>query len=215
MKTSKQNFKAASFIAALCLLSTLFFAPLSFAKEGAAEATGPKVSVSTVIEKAKAMVDKPGIDTSSESFRKDFKKVIFSVFDFKEMARRSLGKNWKTATDAEKTEFVQLFSQLLSKTYLNRVINGFPNSKIDYGEETVKGKKASLKTKVTSDTENVSVNYRLRNKKGEWKIYDIVIENISLVSNYRSEFSGIVRKEKMIGLINKLKGKIAKNEAKG
>ena len=86
---------------------------LSFAKdmkaEAAASAISPKQSVSSVIEKAKAMVDKPGVDTSSESFRSEFKKVIFSIFDFKEMARRSLGKNWKDASEQEKNEFVDLF----------------------------------------------------------------------------------------------------------
>ncbi len=174
----------------------------------ALDTAGPKASVETTIEKARAMVNQPGVDINSPAFRGEFEKVIFEIFDFNEMSRRSLGKNWKTASSEEKSRFVDLFSQLLSKTYMNRVINGFPNSTIKYGEEKVSTKKASLKTKIVSDGENINVNYRLKKGAESWRVYDIVIENVSLVSNYRSEFAGIIRKDNMAGLITMLENKL-------
>jgi len=178
----------------------------------ALDTSGPRASVEATIEKARAMVNKDGVDTTSASFRSEFEQVIFDLFDFKEMARRSLGKNWKTASEEEQSKFVDLFSQLLSKTYMNRVINGFPNSTVEYGEEKVSSKKASLKTKVMAEGENINVNYRLKKGGEDWKVYDIVIENVSLVSNYRGEFAGIVRKEKVKGLIVRLQEKLSKPE---
>ncbi len=192
----------------LTLLSVSVFTTQALAKE----VSGPKGHISKVIDEAKSMVTQPNVDTSSKEFRAKFETHLFSIFDFEEMAKRSLGKNWKLASEQEKKEFVDLFSKMLSKTYLNRVINGFPNSTIEYGDEKVVGKKASLKSKVVSDGENVKVFYRLKRKDNAWFIYDIIIENVSLVANYRSEFAGIVRKEKMSGLISKLADKLAQSE---
>ena len=198
----------------LIMLAGLVFASLHLvaSQAFAKELPGPKVHISKVIDEAKSMVTQPNVDTSDKEFRAKFETRLFSIFDFKEMARRSLGKNWKLASAQEQKDFIELFSKMLSKTYLNRVINGFPNSTIEYGEEKVVGKKASLKSKVVSDGENIKVLYRLRHKDGAWFIYDIIIENVSLVANYRSEFAGIVRKEKMSGLISKLADKLTQSE---
>lgn len=167
----------------------------------------PKALVEATINEAKDYVATNGATKSESELQAGLEKIILPAFDFREMARRSLGKNWKKSNDSERQEFVSLFSDLISKTYQDRVINYVKNTSFSFDEEKVKGKKAFVRSLISVDGDEVSVSYRLKSTKRGWKVYDIVIANVSLVSNYRSEFSGIVRKEGMAGLIDKLKAK--------
>jgi phospholipid transport system substrate-binding protein len=121
--------------------------------------------------------------------RDQLRQVISSRFDFSEMAKRSLGPNWQRLSPDEQREFVQLFTDLLEQTYTGQ-IEGFDGEKIVYGREKQNSDRAEVDTQiVTKKGEAFSVNYKLYATNQEWKIYDVVIEDISLVNNYRAQFN--------------------------
>ena len=115
--------------------------------------------------------------------------MVGGAFDFGEMAQRSLAVFWKDRTPAEKKEFVGLFSDLLERSYINR-IEGYSDEKIIYDSEKVDGEYASVKTHfLTKRREEIPVEYKMMNENGKWMVYDVVIENVGLVNNYRIQFN--------------------------
>ncbi|NOR40167.1 MAG: ABC transporter substrate-binding protein, partial [Gammaproteobacteria bacterium] len=109
-------------------------------------------------------------------------------------------------------EFVKLFSQLIENTYIGR-IEAYTDEKVDYPGEKVKGKKAVVETLILTASADIPINYKVYQKKnGEWWVYDVIIEGISLISNYRSSYQEIVKKEGFDGLIAKMKAKIKELE---
>lgn len=171
---------------------------------------GPAEVIQAAVERAKKIVLEEKGKTPDDELRDKLEEVVFPVFDFREMARRALGPPWKRATREEQKEYIDLFSKLLSRSYYNKVVENIGDSTYSMTDTKVKGKKALVKSTVLYDGESVSINYRLRNKNSSWRVYDIIVENVSLVSNYRSEFGSIVRREKMSGLIQMLREKTAK-----
>ena len=165
--------------------------------------------VRTTINEIKAVVA-AGKSQPADVVHKKVEDVVRPVFDFDEMARSCLGENWNTASPAEQKEFVELFSSMLANTYIDRIIKGIDQAEIKYLSDQIKGgDRAILKTKIISSEEEVSVDYRLRNAAGGWRIYDVVIENVGLVNNYRTDFSAVIRKDGMSGLLAKLRQKKA------
>ena len=132
--------------------------------------------------------------------------VIEPRFDFEEMAKRSLGAKWKSISESERDEFVSLFSELLARTYLGR-LESLKEDMVDFKDELIKLPRAIVKTEVSFDGDEFPIDYKLINGDKGWRVYDVVIENIGLISNYRNEFSGIIRKEKFAGLLAKLREK--------
>lgn len=144
--------------------------------------------------------------------RKEMRKVINGRFDFRAMSQRTLATNWKKASREQQEEFVQLFSQLIENTYIGRV-EAYTDEKVDYPGEKVKGKKAVVETLILTANADIPINYKVYQKKnGEWWVYDVIIEGISLISNYRSSYQEIVKKEGVDGLIAKMKDKIRELE---
>lgn len=129
------------------------------------------------------------------------------VFDWNEMAKRSLGQYWKDRTPDEQREFIKLFTVLLENTYMDK-IESYSGEKILYSKETVEGQYGLVETKILTrqDTE-VSVNYWMLNKNGRWFVYDISVEGISLVRNYRTQFNDILARSSYQELLKKLKEK--------
>ena len=124
------------------------------------------------------------------------------------MSKLCLGQNWKAGTPEQQKEFVDLFSDLLARTYLRRIRENAGASKLTLLGESKPGEGRSLvKTKVEYNGDIVAIDYRLQFVEGKWRIYDVVIENIGLVSNYRSEFAGIIHNEKFDGLLVRLRDK--------
>jgi phospholipid transport system substrate-binding protein len=145
--------------------------------------------------------------------REEMRKVINARFDFRAMSQRTLATNWKKASKEQQQEFVQLFSQLIENTYIGRV-EAYTDEKVDFPGEKVKGKKAVVKTLILTATADIPINYKVYQKKnGEWWVYDVIIEGISLISNYRSSYQEIVKKEGFDGLIAKMKNKIKELES--
>ena len=144
--------------------------------------------------------------------RKEMRKVINARFDFRAMSQRTLATNWKKASKEQKQEFVMLFSQLIENTYIGRV-EAYTDEKVDYPGEKVKGKKAVVETLILTASADIPINYKVYQKKnGEWWVYDVIIEGISLISNYRSSYQNIVSKEGLDGLLAKMRSKIKELE---
>jgi phospholipid transport system substrate-binding protein len=122
------------------------------------------------------------------------RKIAIDIFDVQETARRALGQHWQQRSPQERDEFVQLFADLLERTYINK-IDLFGGEKLRFTEEKIDGEHAVVRAKViTKQGTEVPVEARMINRSGNrWQIYDIVIENISLVGNYRSQFDRIIR----------------------
>jgi phospholipid transport system substrate-binding protein len=139
--------------------------------------------------------------------RAQIRQIIANRFDFAEMAKRSLGSNWQKVSDDERREFVELFTELLEKSYADQ-IESYNGEKIVYGRENVSEDQADVNTKiVTKKGEQIAVNYKLRSNAGDWKVYDVVIEDISIVNNFRSQFNRILANAPFAELLKKLQSK--------
>ena len=138
--------------------------------------------------------------------------VINDSFDFRSMSQSVLATNWKKASPEERQQFVVFFSQYLEDTYRTK-IEAYTNQKIEYVGETIRGKRAVVETLIITDNTEIPVNYKLKNNDGTWFAYDVVIEGISLVNNYRSTFAAIVKNDGMDGLLNDIQTRIKKYKA--
>ncbi|MBZ0154604.1 MAG: ABC transporter substrate-binding protein [Alphaproteobacteria bacterium] len=139
--------------------------------------------------------------------RAALRKVVGERFDFEEMARRSLALHWNKRTPEERKEFVSLYSDLLERTYINK-IEGYSDEKILYTGESTDGEYASVRTKiVTKKNVEIPIEYRLLRRDGKWEAYDVVIEGVSLVNNYRSQFNSIMRSRGYEELIRRMEKK--------
>ena len=190
---------------AVGVVSLMFLSP----GVGIAEVELPSKSLKKVLDEIYQTVNGKVETTSDKELDRKLKDIIFPIFDFREMARRSLGANWRKASVDQQLEFVDLFSDLLARSYLTKIKSGVADSKIDILDEATKGKRAVVKTVVITNDEKAAVVYRWRLKKDKWKIYDVIVENVGIVTNYRSEFADIVRKEKVEGLLVRLREKLA------
>ncbi len=143
--------------------------------------------------------------------RPEILRIIDEYFNFEEMARRSLGRPWKDQSPESQREFVGLFKQLLFNVYVSRVEAATaPDTRIAYEEEKIEGDYAIVGTRVTSRNQrDVQIEYRLRLENGQWQAYDVIIEGISLVNNYRQQFSSILSNESFRELLNRLRAKVA------
>ncbi|MEN8135717.1 MAG: ABC transporter substrate-binding protein [Thermodesulfobacteriota bacterium] len=142
--------------------------------------------------------------------------LVDDRFDFMEMAKRSLGRNWKVRTKEERAVFQDLFADLLKNTYVGR-IEAYSDEKIEYSKEIFgrnKSDRAKVYTKILKNGHEIPINYSLMVKGNEWLVYDVVIEGVSLVRNYRTEFGRILNKEKFPGLLSRIQEKIQINEEK-
>ena len=137
------------------------------------------------------------------------------LFDFNEMARRTLGRNWKKLSNPEKSEFTDTFTRFLANTYILKIQGQFKNEQVLFlGQQMISDRKAMIKTKIIRETVEIPVDYSLRKRKDIWRAYDIKIEGVSLVKNYRTQFNQILTKQSPAQLIERLKLKIAKQEQK-
>ena len=139
--------------------------------------------------------------------RQRLRQIIGNRFDFEEMSKRSLGANWRRVGRDEQQRFVQLFTDFLEKSYADQ-IESYDGEKIAYGREQLAQDQAEVDSKIiTKKGREVAVNYKLRSAGGDWKVYDVVIENVSLVNNYRSQFNRILAKATFNELLKKLEAK--------
>jgi len=165
--------------------------------------------VRKTVDQVVSIVSNPDFKKSKNEAKKRaaLKNAIGRIFSYGEMAKRSLGVHWKARNKAEQKEFVSLFSTLLENSYAGK-IESYNNEKIVYIGETVNGTYAEVKSRViTAKRDEYTLDYRLMREGNRWMVYDVVIEGVSLVSNYRSQFNKIIVNQGYGELVKKLRSK--------
>lgn len=194
-------FKKIVFLVALMPLLGLLQPRASFAE------TSPKADMQQTIDQIiKIATALPGDEKKTER-RHKLRELINPKFNFAEMSKRSLGANWNDLTPQEQADFTNVFSELLARTYLSKIETVKPGM-VTVDSEQVEAPRAVVKTTVISKGDTFPIDYKLMLLNNSWQVYDVVIENIGLVANYRNEFSGIIRKEKFTGLMDRLRKKL-------
>jgi phospholipid transport system substrate-binding protein len=174
--------------------------------------SNPKALIQSGTEKALQTLHE-SVSGQAPSLRQRKNEILNDVneyFNFEEMAKRALGRPWKDQTLDKRQEFVQLFKQLIFNTYINRLEN-YTGSKerVFYDSEKLDGDYAIVKTHIIyQGNNNIEIEYRLHRDVGKWKVYDVVVEGISIVENYRSQFSSILTNESFDSLLGRLRQKI-------
>ncbi len=147
----------------------------------------------------------------------DRKHLILTVvrhhFDFEEMSKLTLAAHWKNISDQEKEHFVSLFSQLIENSYINK-IEAYSNEEIVFLRESVRAEKSLVPTIIKHNNVDIPINYKLFKQEDSWRVYDVVIEGVSLVQNYRTQFHSIISKEKYAGLVKRIEEKLEKIKTK-
>lgn len=169
---------------------------------GAMAATaGPREVVQTAVGRVVAAMQD---DPSRAQTRTEIKKAAASLFDFEEMARRTLTRHWTARAPQEQAEFVRLFTDLLERSYIGR-IESWSGEKIIYTSETVDGSFASVRSKIITRRAEIGIEYRLLQRDGRWRVYDVLMDGVSFVATYRSEFERIIQQSSWAGLMDKLR----------
>lgn len=144
--------------------------------------------------------------------RQMLEQIINQRFDYQEMAKRSLSRHWLSLTAKQQAEFVRLFSELLERSYAGK-IEAYSDEKVIYKSERCDGDYAEIKTMVVRPNDQIPINYRMIDKGGKWWVYDVVIEGVSLVSNYRSQFRRIIRQSSYQELVRRMQAKVKEQRA--
>ncbi len=175
-----------------------------------AHAQTPTETVADTVNSVVAMLQDEGLN--GETKKRHIKGIISEHFDFRAMSSRVLATNWNKATKKQRAKFTSLFKELLSNTYW-RKISGYKNERVEYiGEKLRNAKLATVNTLLKTETVDIPVDYKLYRRDGEgWYVYDVVIEQVSLVRNYRGSFQQIVHDVGIDGLIQQLETKVARS----
>jgi phospholipid transport system substrate-binding protein len=177
-----------------------------------AQASGITEGLKATIDQVIGVVTDPQYNGDRSTRRSKMKDIIFPKFNFLEMGKRSLGKkHWKKRTPDERRAFVDVFGKLLENSYANKLEN-YSDEKINYLDEIVKGKYAMVKTEVVRKNSTISIDYKLIEGSSKWLIYDITVEGVSLIKNYRSQFSKVIHNDSFDALMEKLNTKVKKLE---
>jgi phospholipid transport system substrate-binding protein len=149
--------------------------------------------------------------------RDKIRQAVVSRFGFEEMAKRAMGRHWRKLTSAQQKEFVSVFSDLLEHSYISKIEAAGSSSDFEvlYTKETVEDNGyAMVRTEFVNKRDlNAVVEYRMLQRNDDWEVYDIVIEGVSLVNNYRTQFNQIIHQESFESLMQKMKTKIAQETA--
>ena len=194
---------------ALCIgmLSLAVISPLLWAGE-------PGKLLMETIDKGFAILKDPSLkgDEKVQERRQKLWEEISPIFNFEEMSKRALGQHWKSRTPEEKKEFVELFTNILKDAYIGKT-DTYSGEKVVIISEKQDKNYATVQTRfITNTGTEISVDYNMHNNPGRWTIYDVIIEGVSLVNNYRSQFNNILIKSSYKELIQKIKAKQSKEE---
>jgi phospholipid transport system substrate-binding protein len=198
--------KARNSLVTTAILVLFLATPLT----GLPAATGVATEqIKTTVDKALLVLKDPGLKptTKTQERRDQLKQILFTRFDFTEMAKRALGAQWRRRTATEQEEFTRLFTDVLERAYAE-TIESYTDERIVYVGERLDGDFADVNSKIlTSKGDEFSINYKAHLVRGEWKVYDVVVENISMVNNFRSQFNRVISNSSYEELVRRLKDK--------
>jgi phospholipid transport system substrate-binding protein len=165
----------------------------------------PTESVRTSVEAIIGILKDTGLDKPAK--RDKIRGVIAERFDFRAMSQRTLATNWRKASKEEQQQFVELFAELIQNTYIGRV-EAYTNEEVKYPGEKITDDRAVVDTLIVTSSKEIPVTYRLYLKGDRWLVYDVNIEGVSLISNFRNSYQEIVKKDGFSGLLAKMEEKV-------
>ena len=174
-------------------------------------AGAPTDSMKTTIDEVLRIVHEDDLKQPSkaEERRKMLERAVEARFDYQEMSRRALGAPWNSLSEQEKQEFVALFRTLLTNSYADK-IETYSGEGVQYLNERTEKEYAEVRTKVLSGKAEIPLDYRLINKANDWRVYDVVVDGVSLVNNYRGQFAKIIKSSSYADLVEQLRKKSEK-----
>jgi phospholipid transport system substrate-binding protein len=187
----------------------LVFAVLLISQISAIAAT-PRETLETQVNKALAVLRDPALkgESAREIKAKKIWEILDGVFDYVELSKRALAQRWRDFTPDQQKEFTRLFGKLLGNLYMDK-ITGYTNEKVIFGKEThLSDKTAKVETDIVTATRTIPIHYQMILENGEWKVYDVVIEGVSLVQNYRGQLREILAGKPPEGLLKMLREKV-------
>jgi len=176
----------------------------------------PLDAVKGPVDRGLAVLKDPALQgkEKKQAQRDKIWELVREAFDFTEVAKRALARGWLDFTPAERKEFTDLFSELLGNTYLDKIQVEFSDESVEYlGKETIDDTRVMVKTKIIRKTVQIPVDYNMLLRDGRWKAYDVFVEGISLVKNYRTQFAQILERQKPAQLIERLRKKVTDQRA--
>jgi len=194
---------------AFILCATLFISGQAIA----ADEARPMETLQGPIDEIITILNDPiyKADAKRSAQRDKIWEIARPVFNFNEISRRAIGRTWTKFSPDEKKRFSAVFSKFLGSTYMDKLQGEFNNVRIDFDKELVKGSKALVRTRLRREILEIPIDYRMHQVDGTWKIYDILLENgVSLVKNYRVQFTSILKNKSPAKLIEELENKLAK-----
>ncbi len=203
------------FVTFMVVLSTIFFVGISFSLAAESNAAlSPQQQLKSGIDNLIEVLSDENLkgEASKKLLEEKVVQLFKQHFDLAYTSRMCLGRHWRKISVAEKDEFISLFSDLLKSTYVGRV-DEYSGETVSYKKEMMQGSKSLVKTVVTSKDKEIPVDYKMINRDGSWLVYDVIIEGVSMVRNYRSQFSSILQKKKFTELLDQIRDKIARNQA--
>ncbi|MGB7572226.1 MAG: ABC transporter substrate-binding protein [Thermodesulfobacteriota bacterium] len=174
------------------------------------DAGAPLDTVQTNVNKVLDVLRDPKLKAeSAKEIKKEKLEAMYKqMFDEVELSMRSLGGNWKKLSPAQQQEFIQLYRQILGRAYIDEILS-FTNEKIVFSKENMlSNNQAEVQTKIITSTKEIPIFYRVILKDGTWKVYDVLVENVSLIQNYRSQFNSILAKNTPDQLLEILRKKV-------
>jgi phospholipid transport system substrate-binding protein len=191
------------------LVVPVFFAGLVLAAGWPAQAGPPTDQLKGGIEQVLVILQDPALKGpgKADERRQKIRAVANEVFDWQETGKRALARHWQGRSPQEREEFSKLFADLLERSYVGK-IEAYSGEKILYGEETLDGDQATVRTKLqTKSGTQVPIDYHMQKVEERWRVYDVKIENVGLVANYRSQFNRIIQQSGYPDLLQRLKTK--------
>jgi len=149
-------------------------------------------------------------ESANKLKRKKILSILDNVFDYVELSKRTLSRNWNKLTPNQREEFQRLYKTLLEKVYLDKIL-AYSDQEVVFGKERTLGQnKVEVESKIVSGSLVTPIHFRMILKNGKWRAYDVVIEGISLVKNYRSQFKRVIKKKSLEGMLEVLRKKVSK-----
>lgn len=184
----------------------LLFGLLFTSSLPAAATATPTDRVKETVDSVLGVLQDPALDATQRRDR--VRDIVRQRFDYESMSQVILATNWRTATASQREQFITLFRELLEQTYFS-AMDSYNDQTVRMGRERQKGKLAEVHTFITSASKEVPVSYKLRLRNDDWYAYDVTVDGVSLVSNYRTSFRNLVKEKGMDGLLSELAEKVA------
>ncbi len=174
--------------------------------------SGPLNVVTSSVSRVLTIVrSQPADATESGKRRAEIRQAAVELFDFDEMSRRLLGQRWTDASPEEQRDFVMLFTDLLERAYLNTLGN-YRLATITFQGETISGSYAQVQSRMTAGKGEVAIEYRLLERDGQWAVYDVAVDGVSLILNYRSQFTSLLKRMSFAQLLDRMRNREASAE---